>query len=238
MDSRQVSPIPEGLSAVDTAPLMCAGLTIWNALEKAGVRLQEEGGVGKKIAISGAGGGLGHLGVQFAMKLGCEVVAVDAAERPLASLRKIVADLGVLGSKVTIVDARKVLAEDIRVSVCGTPGPGMEGEKGCDAALILPESQQTLEYGVKLLKNHSTCVIVSFPKNGFLIQPRDLVFRHINMVGVLVGRNRQLTAMLDFAAKHNIRAKTKIYRLEDLNMLVDDYHKGAGGKLVVDLSLE
>jgi propanol-preferring alcohol dehydrogenase len=43
----------------------------------------------------------------------------------------------------------------------------MEGEKGCDAALILPESQQTLEYGVKLLKNHSTCVIVSFPKNAF-----------------------------------------------------------------------
>jgi propanol-preferring alcohol dehydrogenase len=94
---------------------MCAGLTIWNALEKAGVKLQEEGGAGKKIAISDAGGGLGHLGVQFATKLGCEVVAGDAAERPLALLRKIVADLGVLGSKVTIADARKELR---RTSEC------------------------------------------------------------------------------------------------------------------------
>jgi hypothetical protein len=77
--------------------------------------------------------------------------------------------------------------------------------------------------------------MASFPKDGFHIQPRDIVFRHINMIGVLVGRNHHLRAMLDFAAKHDIRAKIKTYRLEDLNGLVGDYHKGAGGKLVVDL---
>jgi D-arabinose 1-dehydrogenase-like Zn-dependent alcohol dehydrogenase len=77
VDSRQVAPIPPGMAVVDTAPLMCAGITIWRALNRGGVELKEGGGVRKKIAISGAGGGLGHLGVQFAVKFGCEVVAID-----------------------------------------------------------------------------------------------------------------------------------------------------------------
>lgn len=237
VDSRQVAPIPHGMTAVDTAPLMCAGLTIWNALGQAKVKLEAGGGQGLRIAISGAGGGLGHLGVQFAVKLGCDVIAIDTGEKALYLLREIVRDLGPLGSKVTIVDAKSQAAEDVRWAVCGKPEePALEGEKGVDGVLILPESQQALEYGVTLLRNHGTCVMVSFPKEGFHIQPRDLVFRHISMVGVLVGRNRQLRAMLNFAAQEGVRAKTTTYSLEQLNELVNDYHKGASGKLVVDMS--
>ena len=86
-----------------------------------------------------------------------------------------------------------------------------------------------------ILKNHSTCVVVSFPKEGWKFAPRDTVFRHIDIVGVLVGRNKQLRAMLNFAAQNDVRAKIKTYSLENLNLLVEDYHKGAGGKLVVDM---
>jgi len=215
---------------------MCAGITIWRALNRGGVELREGGGVGKKIAISGAGGGLGHLGVQFAAKMGCEVVAVDAGDKPLGLLKEVVEELGEYGERVTIIDARSQQAEMVRKQVGGEPEPGLEGEKGCDAVLILPESQRAIEYGMKLLKNHSTCVVVSFPKEGFNIDPRDLVFRDIKVVGTLTGRNTQLRDMLNFAAKHNVRAKTKTYPLEKLNELVEDYHKGAGGKLVIDMS--
>ncbi|KIW84150.1 hypothetical protein Z517_03398 [Fonsecaea pedrosoi CBS 271.37] len=235
-DSRQIAPMPEGMTAVDTAPLMCAGLTIWNALERAGVKMEAGGGKGLTIAISGAGGGLGHLGVQFAVKLGCKVVAIEASDPALALLEDVVKDLGPSGADVTILDARKQSAEDARVSVFGSPEPGLEGEKGVDGVLILPESQKAFEYGMKLVKNHGVCVTVSFPKEGFHMQPRDLVFRHISMVGVLVGRNRQLRAMLNFAAKEGVRARVTTYKLEQLNDLVDDYHKGASGKLVVDMS--
>ena len=237
VDSRQVAPVPAGLEAVDVAPLMCAGVTIWNALEAGGVRVDEErGGEGMSVAVIGAGGGLGHLGVQFAAKLGCRVVAVDVGEKPIGLLEKVVE--GLPKGLVTVVDASKTKAEDVKLEIFGTAEKGLEGEKGCNAALILPEAQQSLEYGVALLRSHSTCVCVSFPKDGFQIQPRDLVFRHINMRGVLVGRNRQLRAMLQFAAKHGVKATKKLYRLEDLNGLVDDYHQGAGGKLVVDMSLK
>lgn len=237
VDSRQVAPMPAAMSAVDTAPLMCAGLTIWNALEAGRVALRKGGGEGMTVAISGAGGGLGHLGVQFAVKLGCRVVAIDASDGALELLREVVKGLGPLSFKVTVVDARSQSAEDVRLETCGRPEPGLAGEKGVDALLVLPEAQQALTYGMKLIKDHGVCVTVSFPKEGFLIQPRDLVFRHIDMKGVLVGRNRQLRAMLNFAAEEGVRAIKRTYKLEDLNQLVTDYNNGVNGKLVIDMTM-
>ena len=234
-DSRQVAPIPEGLDPVNTAPLMCAGLTIWNALETAGINMNEpQANQRRTVAIIGAGGGLGHLGVQFAAKLGCKVIAVESGDKPLGLLEDIARDSKEDGNEITIVDPRKEDAEDARRRVCGGPsGAGLEGELGADVAIILPEAQRAFEYGMKLLRNHSVCVTVSFPIDGFQMQPRDLVFRHIRVVGVLVGRNRQLRAMLEFAAKHGVRAKVTQYSLKDLNRLVEDYNGGASGKLVV-----
>ena len=61
--------IPEGLSAVDAAPLMCAGVTTFNSLRNSGAR------PGDLVAVLGVGG-LGHLGIQFAAKMGFKTVAV------------------------------------------------------------------------------------------------------------------------------------------------------------------
>lgn len=234
-DSRQIAPIPEGLTAFDTAPLMCAGVTIWNALETAGVNLSGGDNSHLSMAILGAAGGLGHLGIQFAAKLGCQVIAVDAGEKALSFLKEVVDGLGPDSSKVTLVDASTQKAEDVRLDVFGKPEPSLEGEKGCSGAIILPESQQAFEFGMKLLKNHSVLVTVSFPIDGFHFNPRDLVFKHIRMQGVLVGRNRHLRAMLEFAAKNDVRAKSVTYTLEQLNELVHHYHQGAKGKLVIDM---
>src|SRR5438445_5813187 len=69
--------VPEELSAVEAAPLMCAGLTTFNALRNTGAR------PGDLVAVLGLGG-LGHLGVQYAAKMGFRTVAiargVDKAE--------------------------------------------------------------------------------------------------------------------------------------------------------------
>ena len=61
--------IPDGLSATDAAPLMCAGVTTFNALRQAGAR------PGDLVAVLGVGG-LGHLAVQFAAKSGFRAVAI------------------------------------------------------------------------------------------------------------------------------------------------------------------
>jgi D-arabinose 1-dehydrogenase-like Zn-dependent alcohol dehydrogenase len=71
--------IPEGLSAVDAAPLMCAGITTFNALRNSGARPSD------LVAILGVGG-LGHLGIQFAAKMGFKTVAIARGmdKEPLA----------------------------------------------------------------------------------------------------------------------------------------------------------
>jgi D-arabinose 1-dehydrogenase-like Zn-dependent alcohol dehydrogenase len=61
--------IPDELSATDAAPLMCAGITTYNALRNSGAR------AGEVVAILGIGG-LGHLGVQFAAKMGFRTIAI------------------------------------------------------------------------------------------------------------------------------------------------------------------
>jgi D-arabinose 1-dehydrogenase-like Zn-dependent alcohol dehydrogenase len=64
-----VARVPDELSAVDAAPLMCAGVTTFNALRNSGAR------GGDVVAVLGVGG-LGHLGVQFAAKMGFDTVAI------------------------------------------------------------------------------------------------------------------------------------------------------------------
>ena len=77
--SGALAQIPDGLSAVDAAPLMCAGVTTFNPLRNSGAR------PGDLVAILGIGG-LGHLGIQFAAKMGFRTVAIARGmdKEPLA----------------------------------------------------------------------------------------------------------------------------------------------------------
>ncbi len=74
-----VARVPEGLSEVDGAPLMCAGVTTFNALRNSGAR------AGDLVAVLGVGG-LGHLGVQYSVKMGFKTVAIARGKdkEPLA----------------------------------------------------------------------------------------------------------------------------------------------------------
>ncbi|KAI0597412.1 GroES-like protein [Biscogniauxia sp. FL1348] len=230
VDSRQIAPIPEGMSAVDTSVLMCAGITVYNALKRCGLK------PGQRVGIVGCGGGLGHLGIQFAAKMGLRVVGVDNADAPLQIAREIAASEGP-GAGARIVDARVEDASDLATQLGREDGKQDRGDMGIDAVIILPESQKAFDYGIALLRNHGKCVLVSFPEHGFHISAHDVVFRDISIVGSLVGSNKILRETLQFAAKHNVRAKIKTFPLSKLNDLVAEYHKGQGGKLVIDMNL-
>ena len=124
-----VARMPEGLSAVEAAPLMCAGLTTFNCLRNTPAR------AGDVVAVVGLGG-LGHLGVQYAAKMGFKTVAIargqdkaalastlgawqyidSKAQDPAAELRKIG------GAKVILAT---VTAGDAMAAVIG--GLGVNG---------------------------------------------------------------------------------------------------------------
>ena len=225
VDSRQVAPIPDQLTAVETAPLMCAGLTIFAALKRCNLS------PGQRIAIIGCGGGLGHLGLQFAVKMGLRVIGVDNADNSLSLASQ-------LQTGAHIVDSRQETAEQLLSKISKEDGMTESGSFGVDAAIILPESQNAFDYGMNLVKNHGRCVIVSFPKNGFQLSTSALVFRDISVVGSLVGSNGTLREMLAFTVNHNIRTVIHRYPLSRLNDLVHEYHQNRGGKLVIDMSID
>ncbi|HEX4138330.1 MAG TPA: zinc-binding dehydrogenase [Bryobacteraceae bacterium] len=68
-EARGIASIPDELTSVDAAPLLCAGITTYNALRNAGLR------GGDLVAVQGIGG-LGHLGIQFARHMGFRTVAI------------------------------------------------------------------------------------------------------------------------------------------------------------------
>ncbi|KAK7417702.1 hypothetical protein QQX98_004358 [Neonectria punicea] len=227
---RQVAPLPDGLSATQAAPLMCVGLTIWAALHHE--RVKSAGRVG----IIGAGGGLGHLGVQFAAHLGKEVLAIDANDQSLELVRRIKTGLGLVQSRIHIADARITDMDDMRL--IGQDSSGAPStELGLDAVILLPEPQRAFDMGMKLLRNHGTMVVVSFPQEKLAVSAHDLVFRDISVVGSLVGRNHQLREMLNFAMLHRVSAEIKTFPFGQLNELVQKSHQGVGGKMVIDMTL-
>lgn len=85
-------PVPNGVDAVDAAPLACAGVTTYKAVKVAGVRPSQ------LVAISGIGG-LGHLAVQYAKIAGATVAAIDVTDEKLELATELGADL--------VIDARK-----------------------------------------------------------------------------------------------------------------------------------
>ncbi|KAI1617125.1 chaperonin 10-like protein [Exophiala viscosa] len=227
VDSRQVAGIPEGMTAVEVAPLMCAGLTVYSALRNCELK------PGQRVAIMGCGGGLGHLGLQFAVKMGLNVTGVDVAPGALELAREVGTGIG-----ARIVDARTESAGDVRRAIGQEDGREHLAEMGVDAVLILPESQRAFDYGVELVRNGGIVVVVSFPKDGFHVAASDLVFRRIRVIGSLIGSNKAMRDMFEFCRREGVKAKVKTYAFERLNELVEDYHKGVAGKLVLDLGMK
>ncbi len=92
--------IPEGLSDVDAAPLLCAGITTFNALRHSGAL------PGDLVAVQGIGG-LGHLGIQFANKFGYRVAAIGRGSENAALAKK-------LGASVYIDSKATNAAEELQ----------------------------------------------------------------------------------------------------------------------------
>ncbi len=94
--------IPEGLSAVEAAPLLCAGVTTFNALRHSGAL------PGDLVAVQGIGG-LGHLGIQFANKFGYKVAAIGRGSENAALAKKLGASLYIDSKSTNAAEALQKL---------------------------------------------------------------------------------------------------------------------------------
>ena len=205
-DSHNSCHIPDNVSFASAAPLACAGVTIYRAIAVSGVK---EGGW---LGIVGAGGGLGHLGIQFAIAKGINVVAVDARDEGLELSKK-------AGAK-HIFDAREgteKVVEDVKKLTDGL---------GVEAVCNVSEHESSAALSCAITRMHGIVVQVAQPKT-VSVPFQELIFRDIRIMGTLIGGGEISQEMLDTAGKHNISVETNVFHgLDKVPEMVELAHSG------------
>lgn len=140
VDARQAVKIPDQMSFLTAAPLACAGITVWRAI------LQVELTPGRWIGILGSGGGLGHLGIQFAKARGLHVVGVDTRDDGLVLSEEMGADV--------VLDARMPKDELIKKTFEATGG------KGVDGTVRVSDARAAAGTACAITRKHGTMVYI------------------------------------------------------------------------------
>lgn len=207
-DARTSTTIPDNVSFMDAAPLACAGVTIYRAIMVSQV---QKGGW---IAIVGAGGGLGHLGIRFAKALGMNVVAVEARDEGLEMCKEAGADY--------VLDARKGKNELVEAIQALNPhGPGV------DATVNVSNAETAAALACALTKMHGTMVQVAQPDN-VLIPYTELIFRDIRVIGSLIAGSEVSQDMLNMVALHGIPVQKNVFHgLSEVPKMVKLSHSGS-----------
>jgi D-arabinose 1-dehydrogenase-like Zn-dependent alcohol dehydrogenase len=186
--SGALAQIPDGLSAVDAAPLMCAGVTTFNPLRNSGAR------PGDLVAILGIGG-LGHLGIQFAAKMGFRTVAIARGMDKEALARK----LGAL----SYIDSK-------------TQDPSTELLKlgGARVILATATSGKAMTAVLGGLGVNGKLVIVGAADEALEVPAIPLILGRRSIMGWPSGSSIDSQDTLEFSALTGVRSMNEIFPLE------------------------
>lgn len=180
--------VPEELDSVESAPLLCAGITTFNALRHCGA------GPGDLVAIHGIGG-LGHLAVQYASRQGFRTVAINRGtdKEPLARS---------LGAIAYIDSAAEDPAEALRA---------MGGAKAIIATVTNADAMAAVAGGLGI---NGTMMLVGAVQ-PFPIDPLDMLAKRAAMRGWYSGTAADSEDTLSFSLLHEIESMNEIYPLEE-----------------------
>jgi propanol-preferring alcohol dehydrogenase len=202
----------------DEAALACGGLTAYGAVKK----LQKHGVLpGRRVAIIGAAGGLGHYAVQLAAAFGYEVVAVDIGEERLEFARSMGATVAVdAGEAIEVVTAMG----------------------GVDASLIFSARMAGFDLGFKLLRPGGLFVAVGLPpssEGNLQFNPFELFFRDATIVYSAVGTVQDMRELVALAAAGKVTSHvSRRAKLSELDAVFDDLEASRylGRAVVTDLA--
>jgi D-arabinose 1-dehydrogenase-like Zn-dependent alcohol dehydrogenase len=179
--------VPEDLSAVDGAPLMCAGVTTFNALRNSGAR------PGDLVAILGLGG-LGHLGVQFAAKMGFQTVAIARGtdKEPLA---------------------KKLGARQYIDSQTQDPAAELTRRGGARVILATVTNGEAMAATLGGLGVQGTLMVLGAPPS-LAVSPGLLIAGRRSIKGWYSGTSVDSQDALRFSVSAGVRSMTEVYPLD------------------------
>ena len=220
-----VAHMPESLDAAEAAPLMCAGITTFNALRRNG------GLPSDLVAIQGIGG-LGHLGIQFAKKFGYRVAAIGRGTDSAALAKKLGADIfldsvatdpaiaGVLQAVLTSRGAdnatlAKKLGADVYIDSASTdPAARLKELGGARVILATAPSGKSMSALIGGLGANGTLVVVGAPSDPIEVSSASLIFGRKRIQGWSAGIPTDSEDTLRFAELTGVRAMIEKYPLE------------------------
>lgn len=182
--------IPDSLDPAGAAPLLCAGVTTWSPLRRAGV------GPGTRVGVVGLGG-LGHMALKLAHAMGAEVILYTTSAGKTA-------------------DARRLGASRI---VLSGHDDQLKAEQGSlDLILDTLSVPHSLDPLLDQLRVGGSLVLLGVPPTPHpAITPGKLVNRRRNLGGSLIGGLAETQAMLNFCGEHSITAEVEVIRPEQIN---------------------
>ena len=180
--------IPESLSDADAAPLLCAGVTTYNALQHSGAL------PGDLVAVQGIGG-LGHLGVQFAAKFGYKVAAIGRGAENAMLAKK-------LGASVYIDSKETNAAEELRKL------------GGAKVILATAPSSKAMSELIDGLGPNGKFIVVGVSFDPIEVTPVQLITGGKSIQGWLTGTPADSEDTLRFAELSGVRPMIETYPLE------------------------
>ncbi len=186
--SESVARIPEGLAAVDAGPLLCAGVTTYNALRNSGAR------PGQTVAVQGIGG-LGHLAIQYAAKMGFRTVALSHG-----------------ASKAAL--ARELGAHDYVDTAATTAAAGLQQLGGADVILATAPASDAIQSTIDGLKPRGKLVIVAAPFTPITVHTMGLLSGKA-IAGWPSGSAIDSEDTMAFSALTGVRPRVETFKLEE-----------------------
>ncbi|KAK5946482.1 hypothetical protein PMZ80_000625 [Knufia obscura] len=205
--SNYASKIPEGVLDEEAGPIMCGGVTAYTACKRSNVK------PGQWIVLPGAGGGLGHFGVQYAKAMGMRVIAIDGGDAKRDLCKKLGAE-----HFIDYTTTKDIPAEVMKLTQYGAHG-----------VLVTAATKEAYSTAASLLRPNGTVVVVGLPKDPTIIAgapPIMMAMKRLNFVGSVVGSLKDVEDALDFTSRglvHPILSKGK---LEDLDSFMEKMSKG------------
>lgn len=183
--------IPESFDASEAAPLLCAGITTFNALRNSSLE------PGDLVAVQGIGG-LGHLGVQYANKFGCKVVALSRGE----AKKELALELGAH----QYIDTEAANASE-----------ELQKMGGAKVILSTAPSSDAITSVVDGLGRNGQLMIVAAANDPIEVTPLQLIMGRKSVSGWPSGDARDSEETLAFSALKEITPKIETYPLEQAN---------------------
>jgi uncharacterized zinc-type alcohol dehydrogenase-like protein len=193
VDENYVLRVPDNLDLDVTAPLLCAGITVYSPLKHWGA------GTGKRIAVIGLGG-LGHMAVKFAAAMGAEVTVLSQS----------------LSKKQ---DGLRMGATHYYAT--SDPETFRACHRSFDLIINTVSANLNLDTYLKLLARNGTLVEVGLPEHPMDVKAGSLINPRVSLAGSMIGGIAETQEMLDFAAQHGLASEIETIDAEQINEAYD-----------------